>query len=751
MRASIIHTLEAVASSDSVYAHRASFRLFQLLVNRYGTGIAGASDMALMWVAHYANGGGCDRIGHLVGRIFDALGVQLNGEIPFEALLRHGALKGSHTAFEDLKKYYPNAYDETLALFRECGGAMGMLQRSAMFLWVDVSSLEGIGKAIQNSPGVKLCDIHATEDEDTLLHCAARSGYLEVVKSLISLGIGVNVINRQGETPLLEASRAGHYEVSRCLMDAGAKAGETSLFGEGPIHFLPFFDEQHIDSISELLVRNGADVDQWATENPREVEHGFWGHSPLDYAVARNHIASIRALLRLGADPYAKSEGEGWSAIRWACAFGRAEALDVMAVASGRGISSEDSVFEFLAVTVLIPQYHLENFMEHGGNYEDAKIATFKVLQKYKAINYRDIGSGRGITLLHYAAVAGYPRVVNYLLSHTPSKQYLDTRHHNKTPLIEAIHMGYRDVFEVLLHHGADIHLTFPVWENGNYLHICALTSHRDLFFPEQLLKRGVQVDRVDDCGRTPFCVAVIQGNYPVADLLLQYGADRDHLFDGFTILARCLGNPLPLNRIKYLMTCRSNPERPPPSFHCSPGSGGNVFHAIAAVGADGENAPVETRSIFQYLQELWPGKDHINSFDRVGTSPLITAVVNSKVDLINMMIAAGADPNLGPVPPLYMASLKQNWANGQVGRVGRKGMIRRKKVADTVVMILKREGAKADLDPHTGIPRALDVCSVFRRMTAEVCPCVPNNDHSTDYLIGFKEVFQDEISWAWR
>jgi len=54
---------------------------------------------------------------------------------------------------------------------------MGMLQRAELFPWVDVSSLEGIGKAIENSPDVELCDIYVSDDEDTLLHCAARSGY----------------------------------------------------------------------------------------------------------------------------------------------------------------------------------------------------------------------------------------------------------------------------------------------------------------------------------------------------------------------------------------------------------------------------------------------------------------------------------------------------------------------------------------------------------------------------------------------
>ena len=230
-------------------------------------------------------------------------------------------------------------------------------------------------------------------------------------------------------------------------------------------------------------------------------------------------------------------------------------------------------------------------------------------------------------------------------------------------------------------------------------------------------------MDRVCENGRTPFCLAVAHGNYPVADLLLQYGADRDYIFKGNTILAQCLEIPLPLKGIKYLMTCKSNPEKPPPSFICSPGTGENVFHAIAAAGVDGENAPVETRSIFQYFQELWPGKDHINACSRMGNSPLFTAVKYPKVDLINMMIAAGADPNLSPLPPLYIASLKQNWANEQIRKVGGRWMTRRiKKIADAVVMILEREGARVDLNPRTGSPRGFDRRRVLARMTTEVC-----------------------------
>jgi len=76
-------------------------------------------------------------------------------------------------------------------------------------------------------------------------------------------------------------------------------------------------------------------------------------------------------------------------------------------------------------------------------------------------------------------------------------------------------------VFEVLLHLGANIHLPLPdTWDNGTYLHICAVTGQWDLFFPEQISKPGVEIDRVDKKGLTPFGLAVAQRSYPVADPL---------------------------------------------------------------------------------------------------------------------------------------------------------------------------------------------------------------------------------------
>lgn len=65
---------------------------------------------------------------------------------------------------------------------------------------------------------------------------ATREGNTDMVKSLVSSpGADVNATDERGSTPLLEAARYGHEDISRVLIAAGAdvkakdKDGKTAL------------------------------------------------------------------------------------------------------------------------------------------------------------------------------------------------------------------------------------------------------------------------------------------------------------------------------------------------------------------------------------------------------------------------------------------------------------------------------------------------------------------------------------------
>lgn len=76
----------------------------------------------------------------------------------------------------------------------------------------------------------------ADNTQTVALFRATREGNTDMVRSLVSSpGADVNAIDERGSTPLLEAARYGHEDITRVLIAAGAdlkakdKDGKTAL------------------------------------------------------------------------------------------------------------------------------------------------------------------------------------------------------------------------------------------------------------------------------------------------------------------------------------------------------------------------------------------------------------------------------------------------------------------------------------------------------------------------------------------
>ena len=136
-------------------------------------------------------------------------------------------------------------------------------------------------------------------DGMTALHWAAERGDQEIAKLLISAGADMEAGTRiGGYTPLHLASKGGHAAVAAVLLEAGGDANAlTGSSAATPLHLAAAAADG--EAVVSLLLSQGADV------NAREASAG---QTPLMFAAGYNRAASIRTLLKGGADPAPTTE-----------------------------------------------------------------------------------------------------------------------------------------------------------------------------------------------------------------------------------------------------------------------------------------------------------------------------------------------------------------------------------------------------------------------------------------------------------
>ena len=132
----------------------------------------------------------------------------------------------------------------------------------------------------------------ALGDGMTGLHWAALHGDVDITRLLLDAGARIETTTRLGShTPLHVASRSARAEVARTLLEAGANPLAVTTTGATPLHFAA---QAGRPSTIKALLEHGAAPD------PREP---VWGQTPLMFAAAAARVEAVKALLSGGADP----------------------------------------------------------------------------------------------------------------------------------------------------------------------------------------------------------------------------------------------------------------------------------------------------------------------------------------------------------------------------------------------------------------------------------------------------------------
>jgi len=147
---------------------------------------------------------------------------------------------------------------------------------------------------------------------DTALAIAARAGRGAVVEALLA---GASASERRqldmpdisGSTPLMLAIHAGRASVARALLEAGADVDAANAQGESPLSEAAYAADE---ATGALLLSKGAKADTLDRS----------GKAPIAYAAARGAARLVGLMLDAGVDVNA-AYGHGLTAAMWAAGF----------------------------------------------------------------------------------------------------------------------------------------------------------------------------------------------------------------------------------------------------------------------------------------------------------------------------------------------------------------------------------------------------------------------------------------------
>ncbi|GAB2256946.1 hypothetical protein Droror1_Dr00023005 [Drosera rotundifolia] len=147
---------------------------------------------------------------------------------------------------------------------------------------------KGLGKTVEA--------VKDANDRDAL-HFAAREGQIEVCRYLVEeLKLDVNVVDGDGETPLIHAARQGQTATAKYLLEHGADATIASSLGATALHHSAGIGNVEL---VRLLLSKGVDVDS-------ESDAG----TPLVWAAGHAQKDAAEVLLEHHANPNAETEDD---------------------------------------------------------------------------------------------------------------------------------------------------------------------------------------------------------------------------------------------------------------------------------------------------------------------------------------------------------------------------------------------------------------------------------------------------------
>jgi ankyrin repeat protein len=155
---------------------------------------------------------------------------------------------------------------------------------------------------------------------------AAAYGNLEIVKLLVEAGADLNGRVAYGDVPLIKAAEHKNDDILVYLIEQGADVNTPNAFGITP--FIGYCGEGDLER-AQLAAKHGGDMNSSFVSKTNQ-HTGEKNMSPLQAAAAAGRLEVVELLLSLGADPQAKDNWGGKTALEVAESNGHAGVADLL-------------------------------------------------------------------------------------------------------------------------------------------------------------------------------------------------------------------------------------------------------------------------------------------------------------------------------------------------------------------------------------------------------------------------------------
>ncbi|XP_033213947.1 ankyrin-3-like [Belonocnema kinseyi] len=440
----------------------------------------------------------------------------------------------------------------------------------------------------------------AEPDGFTPLHIAAENGFEDIVKLFLDVGIPVQLSAKNGWEALHIAVQKQNKALILLLLIYGA---DVNAAGVNAIE-TPLFIGAEIGSAEIVEILSEAS----STRSSRWIE----GYFPLYIAAYRGHKEVVKVLLRKGVDLKANL-GKYLSPLHAAAQKGHDKIVDLLLEygAEVNPKNTEDASGYFSTPILAAVRAGHESIiftLLNRGAFINVKLhsasqkCSFDVERLLTYGDYTDseLAGKVGYTPLHFAVEAGNETLVQILLSLGANVNVISAN--SITPLRIAIEKEHAAIVSYLLTAGADIKMRDLI------LHIAILKKNEEI--ASMLLKAGVDVNTKSEDNKTALSIALETQQEKLVEYLLKTGADVNIEINDSPIL----------------------------------------------------NFALSTKNI-NISEMILKSGINVNAKSRDGITALSIAVYNSMETIVQPLLEAGANPNVGLylTPILNIALAKEN------------------------------------------------------------------------------------------